>query len=89
MAPGAQRNSVYRLVMGQAVWLTATGLAIGLLCSIGTSILIRGLLFGVSPWDLATLAGVALAITTASVAATFLPARRAMRVDPMVALRHE
>jgi putative ABC transport system permease protein len=55
MALGAQRSSVYRLVIGQAGWLTAVGLAIGLLCSMGTSMLMRRLLFGIQAWDTVTL----------------------------------
>ncbi len=51
MALGAQRSSVYTLVMRQAGWLTAAGLAIGLVCSVGASLLIRSLLFGVQAWD--------------------------------------
>lgn len=89
MALGAKRSSVYRLVMAQAGWLTAAGLAIGLVCSVGTSMFIRNLLFGVEVWDVATLCGVAVLLALGSLAATFLPARRAMNVDPMVALRNE
>ena len=55
MALGAQRSSVYKLVMLQAGWLTGTGLAIGLVCSMGASLLIRNLLFGVQAWDACTL----------------------------------
>ena len=51
MALGAQRSSVYRLIMRQAGWLTVAGLAIGMICSVGTSMLIRKLLFGVEAWD--------------------------------------
>lgn len=86
---GAQRKSVYRLVIGKAGWLTAAGLAIGLLCSLGTSMLIRNLLFGVQAWDAATLGGVALLLAVASLAAAFVPARRAATVDPMQTLRTE
>jgi predicted permease len=89
MALGAQRNSVYRLVIGQAGFLTAAGLAIGLLCSLGTSMLIRDLLFGVQAWDAATLSAVTILLAVASLAAAFLPARRAAAVDPMQALRAE
>jgi predicted lysophospholipase L1 biosynthesis ABC-type transport system permease subunit len=57
MALGAQRSSVYRLIMQQAGWLTVAGLSIGLVCSVGTSMLIRKLLFGVEAWDGMTLGG--------------------------------
>jgi macrolide transport system ATP-binding/permease protein len=89
MALGAQRGSVYKLVLRQAGWLTGTGLAIGLICSIGASLPIRSLLFGVQPWDAVTLSCVATLLAVASIAATFIPARRAASVDPMQALRSE
>jgi ABC-type antimicrobial peptide transport system permease subunit len=89
MALGAQRSAVYRLVIGQAGLLTVPGLAIGLLCSVGTSMLIRKLLFAVQAWDIATLTVVAFVLALASLAASFLPARRAASVDPMQALRSE
>jgi macrolide transport system ATP-binding/permease protein len=89
MALGAQRSSVYRLVMGQAGVLTSVGLAIGLLCSIATSMFIRKLLFAVPPWDVAILAAVAFLLALASLAASLLPARRAASVDPVQALRSE
>jgi hypothetical protein len=89
MALGAQRSSVYRLVLGQAGLLTAAGLAIGLLCSVGTSMLIRKLLFSVQAWDVATLTTVAFVLALASLAASLQPAHRAASVDPVQALRGE
>jgi macrolide transport system ATP-binding/permease protein len=89
MALGAQRSSVYKLVMLQAGWLTGTGLAIGLFCSVGASLLIRNLLFGVQAWDAVTLGCVSLLLGLASMAASFLPARRAASVNPTDALRAE
>jgi predicted permease len=89
MALGAQRGSVYRLVMQQAGWLTVAGLLIGLVSSVGTSMLIRKLLFGVEAWDGMTLGGVAVLLGLASIAASFLPARRAASVNPVEALRVE
>ena len=89
MALGAQRSSVYRLIMRQAGWLTVAGLAIGLLCSVGTSMSIRKLLFGVQAWDGMTLGGVAVLLGLASAVASFLPARRAASVNPVEALRAE
>ena len=89
MALGAQRSSVYKLVMGQAGWLTLAGLAIGLVCSVGAALLIRSLLFGVRAWDMMTLAWVAVLLGLASMVASFMPARRAALVNPTDALRAE
>jgi predicted permease len=89
MALGAQRSSVYSLVVRQAGWLTGTGLAIGLVCSMGASLLMRSLLFGVRAWDAVTLGCVAVLLGLASMAASFLPARRAASVNPTDALRAE
>jgi len=89
MALGAQRSSVYRLIMRQAAWLAVAGLAIGLVCSVGTSVLTRKLLFGVQAWDGMTLGGVAVLLGLASAVASFLPARRAASVNPVEALRAE
>jgi macrolide transport system ATP-binding/permease protein len=89
MALGAQRGTVYKMVMRQAGWLTATGIGIGLVCSVGTSMLMRKVLFGVQAWDAPTLVGVAVVLGGASLAASFLPARRAASVSPTDALRAE
>ena len=89
MAMGAQRGSVYTLVMRQAGWLTGTGLAIGLICSVGSSLLIRNLLFGVQAWDAPTLGFVAVLLGLAAMVAAFVPARRAASVNPVEALRAE
>jgi macrolide transport system ATP-binding/permease protein len=89
MALGAQHSSVYKLVMREAGRLTAPGLAFGLVCSLGASISIRKLLFGVQAWDAITLACVSVALGLASVAASFLPAHRAASVNPVEALRAE
>jgi len=89
MALGAQRSSVYQLIMREAAWLTVTGVAAGLACSIGAATLIRSLLFGVRAWDSATLAATAAVLGLASLLASYIPARRAAKVDPMVALRYE
>jgi predicted permease len=89
MALGAQRSTVYKMVLRQAGWLTALGLGIGLISAVGASLLMRKLLFGVQAWDASTLAGVALVLGIASMAASFLPARRAASVNPTEALRAE
>jgi predicted permease len=89
MALGAQRGSVYKLIMRQAGWLTATGVGIGLVCAVGASLLMRTILFGVQAWDVPTLAAVAVVLSAASLAASFLPAHRAASVNPTEALRAE
>ena len=89
MALGAQRSTVYKLVMRQAVWLTAIGLMLGLACSVGVSTLMHKLLFGVEAWDAPTLLAVALILGLAALAASFIPAWRAAYVNPTEALRAE
>jgi predicted permease len=89
MALGAQRSSVYSMVMRQAGWLTAAGVGIGVACSVGAAMLGSKLLFGVAAWDLPTLAGVSVVLGAASLAASFLPAHRAASVNPIEALRTE
>jgi macrolide transport system ATP-binding/permease protein len=89
MALGAQRSSVYQLIMTEAGWLVGAGIAAGLLCSIAAATLIRGLLFGVRTWDAATLAAVSAVLASAAMLASYIPARRAAQIDPMVALRYE
>ena len=89
MALGAQRGSVYALVLRQAGWLTLSGLVIGLVCSVAGSIFIRKLLFGVQAWDTTTLCGVAILLGLVSLVASFLPAHRAASVNPTDALHAE
>lgn len=89
MALGAQRGSVYRLIMKEAVRLILAGIGAGLLCAIGVATLVRGLLFGVQSWDAATLAAVSSLLGISALLASYIPARRAAKVDPMVALRYE
>jgi len=89
MALGAQRSDIMRLVMGQGAKLALLGVAIGIAAGLGLTRLMASLLFGVSATDPATFAGVAILLTTIALLACYIPARRAMRVDPMTALRHE
>ena len=89
MALGADRGAVYRLIMREAGQLTAIGVAAGLTASLLATNLMRGLLFEVPSWDVATLSGVALVLATAALLASFLPASRAAAVNPTEALRSE
>ena len=89
VALGAQHRDVLRLVMRRGFLLTGTGLAIGIGGTIALGRLVAGLLYGVRPADPTTLLAVALFLAAVAGLATYLPARRATRVDPMVALRAE
>ena len=89
LALGAQRSQVLRLIMGQAARLTATGMGLGLLAALGLARMLSGLLFGVAPSDPATLVCVALLLAGVALLASYLPARRATRIDPLTALREE
>ena len=89
MAMGAEQGTVLRMVMVQGVRLTALGLGIGLAVAFGTTRLMASLLFGVSAGDPPTFVGVVVILAGSALLACWLPARRATRVDPMVALRSE
>jgi macrolide transport system ATP-binding/permease protein len=89
MALGAQRRAVYELIMKEAARLTAIGTVAGLIASLGIAVLIRGLLFGVESWDIATLISVSAVLSFFALLASYIPARRAAKVNPVVALRHE
>ncbi len=89
MALGAERRQVLAAVIKQGLARVAVGVAVGLLIAAGLTRFLGSLLFGVQPMDLLTFAGVALALMTAACLASYIPARRATKVDPMVALRHE
>jgi len=89
MALGAERGTVHWMVLREAARLTAMGLAAGVVCAIGAAVLMRTLLFGVEAWDAPTLAGVAAVLGSFALLASYLPARRAARVNPVDALRAE
>jgi ABC-type antimicrobial peptide transport system permease subunit len=86
---GAQRRSVMSLVVRQGTFLAILGIGIGTLIALAVTRGLARFLFGVSPFDPATFASVAVVLLMAGIAATFFPARRATRVDPVVALRVE
>ena len=87
MALGAQRSAVYRMILGEAGRLAVVGIGAGLLCSLAATMLIRNLLFDVHAWDASILASVAVALAAAALVASYLPARRATKADPISALR--
>jgi putative ABC transport system permease protein len=89
IALGARRRDVMMMVLGQGLRLAAAGVAIGLVCALGLTQLVGGLLFGVSARDPLTIVGVCGALIGVSLLACYIPARRAMNVDPMEALRYE
>ena len=89
MALGAQRGTIYRLVLKEAGWLIAMGTAIGIVCSLEAATFLRTLLFGVQSWDLANLLGVASLLAGCALAASYVPARRAASANPVDALRSE
>ena len=89
IALGADRGDVIRLVLGEAIVLAAAGVAAGLAGAFATTRLIQRLLFGVTTTDAMTFAGISALLFVTALAASYIPTRRALRVDPMIALRYE
>ncbi|HXW54590.1 MAG TPA: ABC transporter permease [Candidatus Cybelea sp.] len=89
MALGAQRANIFRLIVGKGFALIVLGIAIGVGASLGLTRLLASELFGVKPTDPLTFAAVAFVVLLVGAAASFFPARRATRVDPLIALRYE
>jgi predicted permease len=89
VAEGAQRRDVMHLVLGEGAKMALAGVAAGVAAALGLTRLMAGELFGVSPQDPLTFAAVTVVLTLVALLACYLPARRAVRVDPMVALRCE
>jgi putative ABC transport system permease protein len=89
LALGAQRGTILKMVLRQGLGLAAAGAAVGLAGALIVSRLMAGLLYGVSPTDLLTFAGVTLVLTAVALAASYFPALRAMRLDPIAALHLE
>jgi ABC-type lipoprotein release transport system permease subunit len=89
MALGASARSVLWLMLGRGLKLTAVGLATGVLGAIGSSRLVSGMLFQVKPDDVVTYTGVVVGLGLLSLLATYIPARRATLIDPLLVLRQE
>jgi putative ABC transport system permease protein len=89
MALGAKRQDVLRLVLGQGARLTLLGLAIGMIVALAVTRVLKSELLGVSPADILTYASVSLLLCAVALAACYIPARRAAKVNPMTALRYE
>jgi len=89
MALGAKPTNVLGMVLRQGITLTLIGVAFGVVATFGATRLISSMIFGVSPYDPLTFVAVAAILTIVALLACCIPARRAMKVDPMVALRYE
>ena len=89
MALGAQGRDVLRLILREALLLVIAGVAVGLPAALGVTRLISSLLFGLTPTDPLSIGLAALVLMTVTIVASYIPARRATKVDPLIALRYE
>jgi ABC-type antimicrobial peptide transport system permease subunit len=89
LALGAQPGQVRGMILGESTWLAAAGVIAGVGAALGLTRLVKTMLYGIQPWDPATMIGGVLILLAVALAASWIPARRAARVQPMVALRHE
>jgi putative ABC transport system permease protein len=86
---GAQRDDVFRIIVGEGLRLALAGVAAGLVAALALTRVLQSFLYGVSAYDPITFGSVACLLTLVAVAACYIPARRATRVDPIIALRYE
>ena len=89
MALGATRSNVIQMVLRQAVLLLAIGVAIGIVAAVSAGSVLRSFLYGVVPYDATTIVGVCVLLLACGLLASYIPARRASRIDPIKALRWE
>lgn len=89
IALGARIGNIFRLVMGNALWLAIVGILLGAVGAFALTRLMKSLLFGVAPTDLPTFIVVCVGLAGVALPASYLPARKATKVDPLVALRKE
>jgi putative ABC transport system permease protein len=89
MALGAQPGDVLKLVMGQGISAVLVGMGIGVIAALALTRLMASMLYGVTPTDAVTFVSVAVVLGGVALVASYIPARRAMGTDPLVALRHE
>jgi ABC-type antimicrobial peptide transport system permease subunit len=89
MALGAQPGQVRGMILRESTALAVAGIVVGVAASLMLTRLVKSMLYGIQPWDPATLAGGVVILMAVAMAASWIPARRAARVQPMEALRHE
>jgi predicted permease len=89
LALGAQPGQVRGMILGESTWLAVVGIVVGMGAALGLTRLVKTMLYGIQPWDPATMIGGVLILLVVALAASWIPARRAAGVQPMVALRHE
>jgi ABC-type antimicrobial peptide transport system permease subunit len=89
MALGAQPGQVRGMILRESTWLAGAGIVVGVAAALVLTRLVKSMLYGIEPYDPATMGGGVLILLMVALAASWIPARRAARVQPMEALRHE